>query len=345
MYFKSDNTSPAHEKIMQAILNVNQGHAASYGQDDYCLQAKEVFKEIFDYDVHVFFVTTGSIANSLALATSTPPYGSILTSEDAHVQMDEANCVEQITGGAKLKALPSIHGKIQVASIADTITSALLLRPHMAKPSALTITQATEWGTVYSVDEITQICQEAHAYGLKTHMDGARFANALVHLEAQPSDITWRAGLDILSFGATKNGALQAEAIVVFNPNLAHELDYRIKQAGQLPAKQRFWAAQFLSYFQEDLWLDLALHANEMAQRVAYVFQTHGYELMAPVQANEVFVNLPTEIADHLLKQGALFYPWGSGTHSCYRFVTSWCTQHEEINALQQEISLLNGTI
>jgi threonine aldolase len=209
----------------------------------------------------------------------------------------------------------------------------------MAKPSSLTLTQATEWGTVYTVDEIAHLCHEAHSYGLKTHMDGARFANALVHLNVPPADLTWRAGIDILSFGATKNGAMQAEAIVVFDSSLAEELDYQTKRAGQLPAKQRYWAAQFISYFDNNLWLELAEHANAMAQKLAKTLCQHQMELIVTPQANEIFVKLPTDVAEYLQNKGAHFYPWGSKDHFCYRMVTSWMTQEEEISSLENHLN------
>ncbi len=338
MNFKSDNTAPVHPQIIEALLQANHGHAQSYGQDPYTLEAKNMFKEIFEKDVHVFFVSTGSIANGLALSTVTPSYGMILSAEDAHVQVDEANCVELMTGGAKLKTLPSNLGKIQPEALGDIIKSSLLLRPHMAKPSTLTLTQATEWGTVYTVDEITHLCDAAHAHGLKTHMDGARFANALAHLNKSPAELTWQSGIDILSFGATKNGALQAEAIVIFDPNLGKELDYKIKQSGQLPAKQRYWAAQFQAYFYNDLWLQLAAHANSMAYKLANTLEKHGYQIVAPIQSNEVFVKLPIDIADKLMNAGVGFYPWGSGSDFCYRMVTSWYTTEKDINSLEHII-------
>lgn len=342
MIFKSDNTAPAHPAILEAVVKANYMYRDAYGKDDLCTQAKQQFCTIMEKDVDVFFVGTGSAANAIALAAATPPYGMIFSAEDAHVQTDEANCVEGLTGGAKLKSLCSHHGKIVgIDYLLNEIITAVALRPHVAKPSALTLSQSTEWGTVYTPAEINLLCDTAKQHGLKTHMDGARFANALAHLRVHPKKITWKAGVDILSFGATKNGAMQAEAIVVFDRHLAAEIDYRIKRAGHLISKQWFWAAQFLAYFHDDLWLHLAKHANTMAKKLALVFEKQAIEIVNRVEANEVFIKMPKEIADKLQDIGVGFYSWGPETNECYRWVTSWYTEEKEIMDLDSLLTSL----
>lgn len=328
MNFKSDNAAGACPEIMNALQAANRGFAASYGADEYSKQLAQKVAQIFEHEVTIYLTSTGTAANCLALSALAPTYGSIYCHPHAHINTDECGAPELFTG-AKLTVIAGASGKIDVQALESQIIFDNDLRPHISKPAAISVTQLTEGGTAYLLEELAAIKACAQRHGLYLHMDGARFANALVTLGCTPADMTWKSGVDVLSFGATKNGAMMAEMVVIFNQKLAQDFDYRHKRAGQLLSKTRFEAAQFLAYFENDLWLNNARHSNAMAQKLAAVLTAiPGVSIDHEVHGNELFVNMPAPLANHLLDHGAHFYSWGPGL---YRLVTSWMTTEQEV--------------
>lgn len=334
MDFKSDNTAPVSPEILQSIVEANSGTEYSYGMDDYSKKMQQRFSEIFEKDVLVFLTNTGTASNSLALSSLVQPFETILCHQTSHINNDECGAPEFFTDGAKLVTFGGENGKIDINMLELEILSALSLRPHKQKPGCISITQATEYGTVYNIEELNKIYKVAQKYNLPIHMDGARFANGLVTLGCSPAEATWKSGVDVLSFGATKNGALLAEAVIFFNHKYAQEFDYLHKRAGQLMSKSRFFACQFLAYFDNNLWLRNALAANEAAQKLATLFRKHNIRVVYPVQANELFVLLSPQQANYLITYGCKFYAWGEPSSQLYRFVTSYCTSLQDIEAL-----------
>lgn len=347
MDFASDNTAGAAREILEALSAANSGTAAPYADDDLTARVECRLAELFECEAAVFLVSTGSAANGLALATVTPPYGAVLCHEASHIQRDECGGPEFYTGGAKLMPLPGAAGKLTP----EAVKEALFYQPrgvvHFAQISALSLTQATESGTVYTPGEIADLAETAHESGLAVHMDGARFANAVAHLGCTPADLTWRAGVDVLVFGATKNGALAAEAVLFFNPERAADFAFRRKRAGHLLSKSRFLAAQWDAYLTDDLWLKLARAANARAQELAEgLGGIPGVHLSYPTQANEVFAELPREATVALEKAGARFHPWimpgDPADGRMIRMVTSFATQQEEVAELLKILRLHN---
>lgn len=337
MRFGSDNWAGAAPEILEAIARANEGLAPAYGGDDISKRAEAQFCEVFERDCAVFFVATGGAANGLALSVMTPPYGMVFCHEESHVQMDECAGPEFFTGGAKLLPVTGEAGKLTPDEVAAALAGFPDRPPHGSPPAVLSLTQASECGTIYSVAELKALCDFSHERGLKVHMDGARFANALATLDASPAEATWKAGLDVLCFGATKNGCIAAEAVVFFNPDEAKDFIFRRKRAGHLWSKQRFIAAQFEAYFADDLWLKLARHANKMARRLAEgLFAVEGVEIPYPAEANEVFATFPEGLSESLLAAGAMFYPWvtpgdefGGRLH---RLICSFRTTEKEVD-------------
>jgi threonine aldolase len=341
--FASDNTSGVHPRIVTAITAEAQGRARAYGADDVTASLDDQFGDLFDCEVRVFPVMTGTAANSLALSVLTPPWGRILSHQDAHVHVDECGAPEWFSDGARLVGLPGDLGKIDPAAL-----SHLLDRPdhgiHASPASALSITQATEAGTVYTLDEVTTLTSIAHDDGLGVHMDGARFANAVAALDIAPADITWRAGIDVLSFGATKNGAMGAEAVVLFDLDRADEVERRRKRSGHLLSKMRYLSIQLSAMLDGGLWLESAANANAMARRLADgLAAINGLELAAPTDANEVFVVLPDPIADGLRQAGAEFHPEQVGGRAAARLVTSWSTTADDVDSFVTAAADLAG--
>ncbi len=332
MDFRSDNHAGAAPEILAALAAANEGPAAAYGDDDWTARVQERFSALFETEVQVFPVATGSAANALALSAMSPPWGVIYCHREAHVQVDECGGPEFFTGGAKLLPLEGANGKIAPAALEAAIFGSGVV--HHAQPAGVSITQASECGTLYGAHEVMEIAQVCRQAKLGLHMDGARFANALAGLNCRPAEVTWKAGVDLLSFGATKNGCFAAEALVVFRPELAESLAFRRKRAGHLFSKMRFLSAQLLAYLDDDLWLKNARHANAMASRLAEVLQQAGGRLAHPVQANEIFIHLPDDLAESLRQKGAQFYPWPSSGPDAYRFVTAFNTKEETILAL-----------
>ncbi len=329
--FSSDNVTPASDAVMAALQAANAGNMPSYGADDYSARLQLLANEVFEREVVILPVTTGTAANSLALAQLVPPYGAIYCYEAAHIVTDECGAPEFFTAGAKLIGLPADDGKIRPAQIEAAVSAARDMGVHHVKPAAVSVTQATEWGTVYSLAELGALSNVAREFDLPLHMDGARFANALAHLKCSPADATWKSGVDVLSLGATKNGALCAEAVVFFNAALAQDFERRRKRAGHLWSKMRFLSAQLLGYLENDHWLQNARHANAMAGKLSQALSAMpGTRLLQPVQANEIFISLTPHIVDKLERQGFKFYRWPApaGTAGVLvRLVASYATQ------------------
>jgi len=335
--FASDNTAPVAPAILDAIVAANHGYARGYGNDDWTSRVEQRLTEVFEREVAVFLVPTGTAANALALAQVSPPWGIVLCHERSHIVTDECGAPEFFGGGLKLVGLPGDDGKIAPQVLQDALAGYGGHSPHQLIPSALSITQASEAGTIYRTDEIAVLSEIAHARSLAVHMDGARFANALVRLNATPAQLTWQSGIDVLSFGATKGGALAAEAVVIFDPARAAFFGERRKRAGHLLSKHRFIAAQFLAYLADDCWLDLARHANAMADRLAGKLSAVGLRPVFPVEANLIFVVLPRVLDAKLKAAGANYYVRSSdgldigADNVLVRLVTSFATEDADI--------------
>jgi threonine aldolase len=333
MRFFSDNAAPAHPKVIEAIAASNRLDTA-YDGDEWSARLDGAFSDLFEKQVRAFWVTTGTAANCLALAALCPPYRAILCPKDAHIEVDEAGAPAFFTGGAKLVLLDGPGAKVTpetVAAACDAIRDDV----HQVQPAAISITNPTEYGLVYRAAEVAAIGELAKQRGLALHMDGARFANALATTGQSPADVTWRAGVDALSFGFTKNGGLNAEALILFRTDLANEIAVRRKRAGHLLSKGRMLAAQILALLEEGLWLDNARAANAAAQTLA----TAAVDRLAyPVEANELFLRVTDAEAAHLRAQGADFYEWGPGQ---IRFVTSWDSNAEAISQLAAALAAL----
>jgi threonine aldolase len=335
--FTSDNATPASAEIMAAVDAANSGIVASYGADPYTQRLQTVARDIFETEVAIFPVTTGSAANALALSQIAPPYGAVYCYEAAHIVTDECGAPEFFTGGAKIIGLPAADGKIRPEQVSDCVAFAQEMGVHHVKPAAVSLTQATEWGTVYDLGQLSAIGAVARQHRLHVHMDGARFANALAHLRCSPAEATWRSGVDVLSLGATKNGALCAEAVVFFNSAIAQDFDRRRKRAGHLWSKMRFLSSQLLAYFHDDHWLNNARHANAMASAMEQGLQkVAGARLLHPVDANEVFVALPERVVGALEHDGFAFYRWplcALDGAIAIRLVTSYATRSVDVEA------------
>jgi threonine aldolase len=330
MDFRSDNVTGAHPKVMEALVAANQDTVSSYGEDPISERVTRKLSQVFETDCAVFPIATGSAANALALATMTPPWGAVFCHEVSHIAVDECGAPEFFTGGAKLIDLGGKGGKIEAGEI-EARGGAGKGVVHHVQPAAVSITQATEYGTVYRQDEIAAIGEACKRHGLRYHMDGARFANALVTLNRSPADLTWRAGVEALSFGATKNGALGVEAVVLFDKKLAEEFAFRRKRAGHLFSKMRFLSAQLEAYLAGDLWLANARHANAMAKRLAEgLARLPGSQLEHEVEANEIFVRLPEPAIAGLEREGFRFYRWDGA--QLLRLVTAWNTEAASVD-------------
>jgi threonine aldolase len=338
MNFASDNAAGIVPQVLAAIAQANEGAALAYGGDPWTERAERRLADLFEREVAVFLVATGTAANALALAHLTPPWGAVLCHEQAHIATDECGAPEFYGGGIKLVGLAGDGGKIAPATLEHALDSRSWGGPHHVSPAVLSLSQATEAGTVYRPHEVRELADIAHARGLMVHIDGARFGNALARMNASPAQATWMAGVDALSFGATKGGALAAEAVVFFDRARATGMSERRKRGGHLVSKHRFVAAQIEAYLADDLWLALAHHANAMADRLAAGLAAAGLVSVWPVEANEIFVALPPRVDARLKAAGATYYPWtvNNGSESTHdgtlvRLVTSFATTPEEI--------------
>jgi len=318
----------------------------AYGNDPLTGEVARRFNALFERDVAVFLVSTGTAANGLAFAAACPPYGVIFVHAAAHAQVDECGAPEFFTGGAKLIALHGDNGKVAPGTLAEALAHFYDGFVHHAQPSVLSLTQSTESGTVYTCAEIDALAQVARARRIAVHMDGARFANALVHLGCSPAEATWKAGVDLMSFGATKNGCLAAEAVVFFHPECVRSFDFLRKRSGHLVSKHRVLSAQMLAYLDGDLWLRLASHANRMATQLSSALHgIAGVRLWYPVEANEVFVSFPGDVAWRLMAKGASFHPWQvpgdpAGGRMC-RLVTSFNTHADDVDRFVELVRAL----
>ena len=335
--FSSDNVTPVSPTIMDAMAAANHGALHSYGDDPYTERLTTLAQAVFETDVAIYPVTTGTAANALALAVMTPPYGAVYGHATAHIATDECGAPEFYTAGAKIVGLPGANGKITPAQLDAPLAQAAAMGVHHVRPAALSLTQATEWGTVYTPAETQALCSAAHAHGLGVHMDGSRLANAIAHLGCSPADATWRAGIDVLCLGATKNGAMAAEAVMVFNPAYRPGFESRRKRAGHLWSKMRFLSVQLAAYLEDELWLRNAAQANAMAARLAAGLQAlPGIHLAQQVQGNELFVTMPDAMIEALLAQGFEFYRWqppAGAAGPMIRLVTAFCTTAEDVDA------------
>lgn len=308
MEFASDNAAGVAPAVFDGLIGANTGFAIAYGDDALTKRVEHRFSELFEREVAVFLVSTGTAANALALAHLSPPWGAVLCHAEAHAIVHECGAPEFFGGGLRLVGIEGDGGKLQPDTIAAALDRQFGLRPHQILPAVLSLTQASECGTVYRIDEISGLATLAHERGLAVHMDGARFANAVARLGVTPADVTWRAGVDVLSFGATKGGALAAEAVVFFDPARADAMAERRKRAGHLASKHRFIAAQFDAFLADQEWLKLAAHANRMADRLATLLASLKLPPVWPVEANMVFVRLPQALHERLQAAGASYY-------------------------------------
>jgi threonine aldolase len=328
--FFSDNTGTAAPEILAALADANHGLVSAYGNDPWTKRLDDCMSAYFGTQVRVFPVATGTAANSLSLATLTPSYGVIFAHEEAHIANDEAGAPGFFSGGAQLSLLQAPDGKVTHGALAAAL-EAHPVSLHTTQPTALALSQATELGTSYRPDELVALCKLAHERGLKVQMDGARFANAVAFLACHPGDVTWRAGVDVMSFGATKNGALAAEAVVFFDTTLVRDFELRRKQSGHLLSKSRYISAQLLAYVESGLWLRNARRTNELAQNIG---RAAGKLLMHPVEANEIFLALGQERKQALRAAGFEFYDWNAASTGETRFVVSWDQREEDVHAL-----------
>ena len=331
----SDNYSGICPEAIAALIAANQGHVSAYGEDPWTQKAADRFREIFETDCEVFFVFNGTAGNSLALASLCQSYHSVIAHELAHIEADECGAPEFFSNGAKLLLGQGHHGKLTPAAIEAIVRKRTDI--HYPKPKVVSLTQPTEVGTLYSLDELAAIRAMADRYGLKIHMDGARFANAIAALNCTPAEATWKQGVDVLCFGGTKNGLALGEAVVFFNKALAEDFDYRCKQAGQLASKMRFISAPLLGVLQDDIWLRYARHANECASYLAeQLSRLAEAKLMFPQQANAVFVELPEDVVRALHQKGWKFYSFiGLGG---VRMMCGWNTTRDRIDALVSDL-------
>ena len=328
--FASDNVVGACPEVLQAIINANDGIAPPYGNDEISSILQEKFSEIFEKEVIVYPTASGTASNALALSAISPVFGNIYCHKFSHINVDECGAPEFYTGGAKLIPLTGRDGKITTDELESNIGGFGIV--HHTQPSIVSITQATETGEVYNLDQIKSISEVAHKHKLKMHMDGARFANALVSLDVSPAEMTWKSGIDILSFGATKNGCIAAEAIVIFNKELVGNLPFLLKRSGHLLSKMRFVSAQLDAYISNDVWLKNAKHANNMAKKLSNgLVATNQVKLEYPTEANEVFVKLSREMVNHLNSEEYMMSN-DELNGSTVRLVTAWNTKTEEID-------------
>jgi threonine aldolase len=335
--FFSDNTGTVCPEVLEALHAANHGLACAYGDDQWTQRLDGTLSRFFGTGVRAFAVTTGTAANALALATLAPPYGAIFAHQEAHIACDECGAPSFFSGGAQLALLPGEHGRIAPATL-EAALAGHRIDVHTVQPAALSLTQATELGTAYRAPDIAQLAALAHARGLKVHMDGARFANALEFLGCHPAEITWRAGVDVLSFGATKNGALAAEAVVFFDHALVRDFELRRKRAGHLQSKSRYVAAQLLGYLDSGVWQRNAQRTNRLAQRIG---RAAGAALLHPVEANEVFLKLGVPRRQQLRAAGFEFYDWGAESAGDARLVVSWDQPEDDVTALCEALARL----
>ena len=331
--FCSDNTTAMAPEILDAIGRANVDSAMPYGNDLLTRTLRDRFCDLFDHEVSIFPVATGTAANGLALAQLTPPFGAILCHRDAHILVDECSGPEFFSGGARLFPMNGARGKVHADDL-DRILTGWKRTVHNVVPAVVSLTQLTEWGTAYAPVEVHDIGAVAKAHGLKVHMDGARFANAVAGLGCHPAETTWKAGVDALSFGASKNGCMGAEVVVFFNSDNAKDFEYRRKRAGHLWSKSRFLAAQVDAYLENGNWLSWARHANAMAERLAEgLHAIDPVQVLAPVEGNELFLDMPDDMVRSVKADGFHFHDMPMDGRMAWRMVTAWNTPEEAVDA------------
>ena len=335
MNFASDNVTGACPEVLQALIAANEGSALPYGNDPLTRSVEAELAALFGCELRAFPVATGTAANALALACLTPPYGAIYCHAEAHINLDECGAPELMTGGAKLVPLLGEHGKLTPATLAAAIQGAGEV--HHVQPAVVSLTNETEAGTLYRPEELAALAAVARERGLKVHLDGARFANAVAALGCTPAELSWRAGVDVLSFGATKNGCLAAEAVVFFDTQAAERFPFYRKRAGHLFSKMRMISAQLSGYLADEVWLRNARHANAMARRLAEGLSAlPGCRLLHPAEANEIFVAVPPPAIERLRAAGFAFYEWAPGQ---LRLVCAWNTAEADVAALLDNVA------
>jgi threonine aldolase len=340
--FASDNYAGICPEVESAMEEANIGHAVSYGADSWSSKADKLFQDLFETDCEVFFVFNGTAANSLAVASLSDTFHSVLCHQFAHIESDECGAPGFFSHGTQLVTVPGKDGKLNARVIEETVTRRDDI--HHPKPKVISLTQATELGTVYSVDELKSISRVAKKLDLFVHMDGARFANALAELKVAPRKITWEVGVDVLCFGGTKNGMAFGEAIIFFDRQLARNFAFRRKQGGQLASKMRFLAAQWIGLLRNDAWLRYASHSNRMAKELEKSLKSvRGIKVAFPRQANSVFVEMPSPLIKKLHQRGWHFYT-DVGPGGLARFMCAWDTRIEDIDALAKDIQELVKT-
>lgn len=334
--FRSDNAAGVAPHIMDAVVEANAGSALAYGDDELTALLQDRVSEVFEREALAFPVVSGTAANALALSAMCPPWGAVLCSEHAHILVNEAAATSMFSGGAALLGLPSTAGVLAPSVLGETLEGAGWGDPHNSQPAVLSITQATELGGVYDTAEIAELARIARSRRLRTHLDGARLANALVATGATPAEMTWRAGVTTLSLGGIKNGTISADAIVTFDAEIARELKFRLKRAGHVASKMRFQSIQLLAYLDGDRWLRTAAHANRAMAVLATGLADLGYVVDPEPQANIAFVTAPAEDLDRWAGAGVLFYRMAPTTA---RFVTSFATTDAEVDEALARIS------
>ncbi len=335
----SDNYSGACPEVMAALFNANHGYVSSYGEDSWTQAACDRIREVFETDCEVFFVFNGTAANALSLAQLCAPFHSVIAADVAHIETDECGAPEFFSGGSKILSRTAVNGKLTPEDIHYWVGKRSDI--HYPKPRVVTLTQSTELGTVYTVEELQALSEAARNCGLAVQMDGSRFANAVAYTGASPADLSWRSGVDVLALGGTKNGGMIGEAVLFFRRKLGEDFAYRCKQGGQLASKLRFLSAPWLGLLQDSRWLANAAHANAMAARLAQQLAAiPGVELRFPVEANAVFVNLPGPVQTGLLNRGWHFYTFIGGSA---RLMCSWNTRIETIDRFAADCAELAG--
>lgn len=334
--FRSDNSAAVAPAILDAIVAANSGTALAYGGDEVTAELELVVREVFEHDrARVFPVTSGTAMNALVLSAMTPPWGAVWCHDTAHISVNEANATALLAGGVALRGVGGADSLVDVELLRTELGSVRWGDNHQSQPTVLSLTQPTDMGSVYPVEHVAALAEVARSFDLGVHLDGARLANALVHLECSPAELTWRAGVDAVSLGATKNGAMSAELIVVFDDAIADELIYRTKRAGHVPSKMRYQSAQLIAYLRDGYWLELARSANRrMARLVEGIEGLPGVKIRNRVDANMLFATVSDEVADAVAADGIEFYRIGDDI----RLVTSWATADADVDALIESL-------
>ena len=338
MNFQSDNQSSVFPEIIDYLNIVNKNSSPAYGADEVTKLATNMLIELFETKLKVIYVSSGTAANSIALSSICPPYGGIFCSDNAHIGGDECGAPEFFTGGAKLLPVPTINALITERNLTKVINNYGLHGIHEVLPSAISLTQASELGTLYTPEDLHKITHLAKKHNLKTHMDGARFSNACASLNCTPAELTWKNGIDILSLGTTKNGTISCEAIIIFNQGIIDDIERRQKRTGHLWSKNKFIAGQIIKWLEDDNWINAAKKANAQAETLSFLLNNiKNVTIKYPVDVNMVFASIPKKIQNLLKDKNVKFNPW-YGSENLTRFVTSWDTKNSELKEFESII-------